>query len=522
MSAVVALAACACVGQIRDTQRDASRDAAIDARLDGAIDARSDGAVDTVADVGRGDVAADRPAIATDVSSDGDSARPDGGCPSGTLRCQGRCLDVSSDILNCGECVRVCAVPRATARCTVGACAIATCEPGFGDCNARAEDGCESNLASSANCGRCGITCDSTRPFCDESTLRCSANCPAAQVRCGARCAELTSDVEHCGACGTRCSFANAVALCVAGRCQRGACAAGYGDCDGDPSNGCEASLASAAHCGGCGAACAGATPVCDVALRRCSAGCNASSVRCGPLCVDTATDTAHCGACGNRCAFANANALCSAGRCRIGVCQAGFANCDGDDSNGCEVNIGASLSHCGRCDQRCAPANATAVCSSGSCAYSRCELNFGDCDRTSANGCEVSLTSSAAHCGACGNTCRPFNATPACVGGSCDYTACALGFGDCDSIRANGCETNIQASLSHCGRCAAPCSLPNATAECASGACSIQDCQPPFANCDGVVSNGCEVDTSSSSANCGRCGLRCSAGQSCVSGTCG
>jgi hypothetical protein len=59
------------------------------------------------------------------------------------------------------------------------------------------------------------------------------------------------------------CSAANGTAECnpANGTCQISACDAGFGDCDGDPTNGCETDLRSdAANCGRCGFVC-GATP---------------------------------------------------------------------------------------------------------------------------------------------------------------------------------------------------------------------------------------------------------------------
>lgn len=46
------------------------------------------------------------------------------------------------------------------------------------------------------------------------------------------------------------------VVACMAGACMT-ACERGWGDCDGNSSNGCEASLTTAARCGACGHACA-------------------------------------------------------------------------------------------------------------------------------------------------------------------------------------------------------------------------------------------------------------------------
>ncbi|MCG8554009.1 MAG: hypothetical protein MJD61_01785 [Proteobacteria bacterium] len=45
------------------------------------------------------------------------------------------------------------------------------------------------------------------------------------------------------GACVTTCSLPNATASCVAGRCEIASCDARWGNCDGEPQNGCETEL---------------------------------------------------------------------------------------------------------------------------------------------------------------------------------------------------------------------------------------------------------------------------------------
>ena len=47
-------------------------------------------------------------------------------------------------------------------------------------------------------------------------------------------------------------------------------------------------------------------------------------------------------------------------------VCNAGFENCDGDATNGCEANLGTNPNHCGACGVACA---AGRICRSGTCA---------------------------------------------------------------------------------------------------------------------------------------------------------
>jgi hypothetical protein len=53
-----------------------------------------------------------------------------------------------------------CNLPNAAPACVNGACAIASCNSGFGDCNGQAADGCEAPLNAIPNCGACRQTCD--------------------------------------------------------------------------------------------------------------------------------------------------------------------------------------------------------------------------------------------------------------------------------------------------------------------------------------------------------------------------
>jgi hypothetical protein len=54
---------------------------------------------------------------------------------------------------------------------------------------------------------------------------------------------DLDNDPQNCGACGHVCELPQAVAKCEGGACLVAACEDGYGDCDGDPANGCEMAL---------------------------------------------------------------------------------------------------------------------------------------------------------------------------------------------------------------------------------------------------------------------------------------
>ena len=181
--------------------------------------------------------------------------------------------------------------------------------------------------------------------------------------------------------CGAPCSLGR---TCVSGRCTAAVCMPGRADCDRDEATGCEVTLAS---------------------------------------------DARHCGACGRACALPHATAICVAGACRVGACAAGRGDCDGDAANGCERDLAADPARCGRCDVTCGAAHASAACEAGVCATPACDPGFGDCDDDLADGCEVALATSVAHCGACGARCpAPVNGVATCVAGRC-ASACAAGF---------------------------------------------------------------------------------------------
>jgi hypothetical protein len=117
---------------------------------------------------------------------------------------------------------------------------------------------------------------------------------------------------------------------------------------------------------------------------------------------TNLSTSLPNCGGCGANCALANASETCISGACTLGTCDSGFANCDGNAANGCEANLMTEPTHCGGCLNSCNLANATASCSSGVCAISNCNSGFANCDGNAVNGCEVNLKTDANNCNAC------------------------------------------------------------------------------------------------------------------------
>src|SRR5574337_175096 len=138
------------------------------------------------------------------------------------------------------------------------------------------------------------------------------------------------------------------------------------------------------------------------------------------------------------------------------------------------------------------------------------CNAGWGNCDGLLSNGCETNLNTDLANCGACGSVCAGTNGTATCTSVPCGI-ACNAGWRNCDGLVSNGCETDLTTSPTNCGACGTVCNSTNGTATCAASVCGIT-CNAGFANCDGLLSNGCEVNTTNDSTNCGTCGTVCSA----------
>jgi len=117
---------------------------------------------------------------------------------------------------------------------------------------------------------------------------------------------------------------------------------------------------------------------------------------------------------------------------------------------------------------------------------------------------------------------CDISNATPRCnQHNECDIAVCYQAFDDCDGNRQHGCETNTRIDPDHCGGCGRRCpDLPHAQRGCGD-ACTIWRCLSGYRDCNGVVSDGCEVAVLKDRRNCGHCGVTCPGGSTCDQGKC-
>ena len=147
-------------------------------------------------------------------------------------------------------------------------------------------------------------------------------SCATGQTECNGVCIATGSDPQNCGQCGNVCpNGPQGSAVCQLGRCGLN-CTTGYGDCDGNVANGCEAHLD-------------------------------------GP---------ASCLACGNVCAAApHGSPTCTTSGCGL-ACQTGYDNCNGSLADGCETFIaGDDQQNCRGCGWTC---GSNQACRGGFCKY--------------------------------------------------------------------------------------------------------------------------------------------------------
>lgn len=113
----------------------------------------------------------------------------------------------------------------------------------------------------------------------------------------------------------------------------------------------------------------------------------------------------------------------------------------------------------------------------------------------------------------------RPHTLDGTCVAGECQGYKCESGWGDCNHDFSDGCETPLNQN-GNCGKCGTTCGpVANATSICSTeGVCTLE-CTPPYKNCDGVYSNGCEIPVGQPNT-CNKNGLAPFTGQTPPCGT--
>lgn len=311
--------------------------------------------------------------------------------------------------------------------------------------------------------------------------------CPAPYATCpdksGACTTNLANDVNHCGACDVKCptevAGLDAFFICADSQCKM-LCHQNTADCNHLVDDGCEVELESdSANCGVCGNACA-AGEICWQG----ACGCPPGHTLCGNECVRLSDDAKNCGACGNACDSAptdsiqwkcgegvipdGASLLCIDSKCQT-KCQSGRADCNNNFcTDGCEAYTTDDAQNCGACGKACTSAQ---ICRESACLC--------DPGQTLCSSSCVDLQSDARNCGACGNICPGADSdsgNPVCVMGRCSYL-CSIGYADCDGRVDNGCEVDTTVDPQHCGSCNTQCDVAGGQ-PCAAGKCLMGPCE--------------------------------------------
>lgn len=450
-----------CVARDMDagTDTDANDDAAADdtgivdidmavVAMDGGLDAGNDAGLDTsVPDA----------FVPMDTS----------GCAAGLRLCSGRCVDTTSDSMNCSSCGVAC--PSGYS-CVSGGCTCAT----------RCGGVCTDLTTSAANCGTCGHAC-APGDFC-RGGLCYRPACPEGLSSCGG-CVDTETDIANCGSCGAWCTGSQ---FCRGGSCSS-TCSPPLDRSAFSSSGPCRDGDSDPGTCGVSGLC--QADEVCELETSgttrgspTCMTACGTGLTQCGRACVNTRLSVLDCGSCGHAC---GPDEVCANGVC--GPCPAGQTRC----GLAC-VDLGTDVGNCGGCGIAC-----PRYCRGGTCT-TVCSAPL-EAPAFSSTGPCHDADSDPMQCGSSGacqadQVCELVadgtgRATPTCM------QACGPGLTQC----GRSC-VNTQLSVLNCGSCGHACAVDEL---CANGVCGL--CPAGQTRCGSAC-----VDTTTDIANCGGCGITC------------
>lgn len=139
-------------------------------------------------------------------------------CPAGETECSGICVDLQTDVNNCGTCGNVCpeGQPGFVRGCAAGNCFFMrerACAEGLTSCNGV----CVDRQTDPTNCGLCGNACGAGE-ICFGGQCAREHRCDAGLTNCNDVCVDLLIDPANCGACGHVCAAGE---ICFGGQCAR-------------------------------------------------------------------------------------------------------------------------------------------------------------------------------------------------------------------------------------------------------------------------------------------------------------
>ena len=139
--------------------------------------------------------------------------------------CSSTCVNLTSDVNNCGSCGNKCTVTHGTAGCSNGSCVAVSCNSNY---HKTADGkGCEINTIT--DCGASHTVCPNATngsAKCSTSGV-CSLYCNNSSYPdlCSSTCVDLANDVNNCGSCGNKCTGSTTV--CDGGVCMAPTCGDG-------------------------------------------------------------------------------------------------------------------------------------------------------------------------------------------------------------------------------------------------------------------------------------------------------
>ncbi|MBR4985351.1 MAG: hypothetical protein IKY83_06410 [Proteobacteria bacterium] len=427
-------------------------------------------------------------------------------CPSGTQECNGECIDTKSSQTHCGACDNAC---KNNETCILSSC---KCNSG-GKCGS---DVCTDNTENHDHCGGKGdcnsMDIDSENYqglICAEKEICKNSACVCDESKyafCNGSCIDPKTDIAFCGAEAGCKNYEDCNQIqgtsCLDGKCTcpegmvRMKAADGAFKCFDTQSD-----------------------PTC------CGGNEGDTCYNCGNMlcvngrCLDTTCDSGLIN-CQNRCLHPENNHVQQISVAdKTCACKKDYCDNDDNPNNGCLDQKIGDLNHCFGCNKPCAigytlcttkNGNPTCACQEQEhlCIYKNDDkndihcytpqdmqnLHLEDCEKCAPGwakhsdtpwieGCQINLKTTTEHCGQYETDCNAIikNATsPYCDNGSCNYKDCISPFGNCDTNKSNGCETNLDSTHDSCKVCGNKC---GSNQNCQRSACCYHDNEDIGAN---------------------------------------